>query len=170
MGCARALVSGYLNLMRRNIEQLGMIGVLWVACSHVLAAPPPEPPSVICGELFEAVQLGGVFPDSKTFPDAKPKTAPNTIMDVAVQGLRRSGESDLGSAIAISWMRENTDGFRQTGKLAEKYDVTGSDTAKGGEYPTQDGFAWTNRGAARSIRCLSATSCLLPRLTRQPLL
>jgi alpha,alpha-trehalase len=71
-------------------------------------------------------------------------------MDVDVQGLRRSGESDLASAVAISWMRESTDGFRQTGKLVEKYDVTGSDTAKGGEYPTQDGFGWIN-GVLRAL-------------------
>jgi alpha,alpha-trehalase len=63
---------------------------------------------------------------------------------IAVQGLRRSGESDLATAIARSWVRENVDGFRRTGKLVEKYDVTGSDTAAGGEYPTQDGFGWTN--------------------------
>jgi len=63
---------------------------------------------------------------------------------LAVLGLRRSGESDLAMAIALSWIRENVDGFRKTGKLVEKYDVTGSDTARGGEYPTQDGFGWTN--------------------------
>ena len=63
---------------------------------------------------------------------------------IAVQGLRRSGEGDLAMAIALSWVRENVDGFRKTGKLVEKYDVTGSDTAGGGEYPTQDGFGWTN--------------------------
>jgi len=69
---------------------------------------------------------------------------------IAVQGLRRSGENDLASAIASGWVRENVDGFRKTGKLVEKYDVTGSDTAKGGEYPTQDGFGWTN-GVLRAI-------------------
>ncbi|HEU4779303.1 MAG TPA: alpha,alpha-trehalase TreA [Steroidobacteraceae bacterium] len=63
---------------------------------------------------------------------------------IAVEGLRRSGEGDLAAAIARGWIRENVDGFRRTGKLVEKYDVTGSDTARGGEYPTQDGFGWTN--------------------------
>jgi len=63
---------------------------------------------------------------------------------IAVQGLRRSGEGELARAIAFGWIRENVSGYRSTGKLVEKYDVTGSDTARGGEYPTQDGFGWTN--------------------------
>jgi alpha,alpha-trehalase len=63
---------------------------------------------------------------------------------IAVEGLRRSGEADLAEAIARGWIRENIGGFRSTGKLVEKYDVTGNDAARGGEYPTQDGFGWTN--------------------------
>jgi alpha,alpha-trehalase len=69
---------------------------------------------------------------------------------IAVLGLQRSGESDLAMAIALRWVRENADGFRKTGKLVEKYDVTGNDEARGGEYPTQDGFGWTN-GVLRSL-------------------
>jgi alpha,alpha-trehalase len=35
--------------------------------------------------------------------------------------------------------------FRQTGKLTEKYDVVHANKpGGGGEYPTQDGFGWTN--------------------------
>jgi alpha,alpha-trehalase len=44
--------------------------------------------------------------------------------------------------------------FRQTGKLEEKYDVI--DTGRrggGGEYPTQDGFGWTN-GVMRKLAAL----------------
>jgi alpha,alpha-trehalase len=35
---------------------------------------------VVYGELFDAVQRERVFPDSKTFPDALPKTHPDAIM------------------------------------------------------------------------------------------
>lgn len=69
---------------------------------------------------------------------------------IAVLGLRRSGEADLATAIAFSWVRENVDGFQKTGKLVEKYDVTGRNVATGGEYPTQDGFGWTN-GVLRAL-------------------
>ncbi len=35
--------------------------------------------------------------------------------------------------------------YRSTGKLVEKYDVIATNQAAGGgEYPTQDGFGWTN--------------------------
>jgi alpha,alpha-trehalase len=63
---------------------------------------------------------------------------------IAVEGFRRSGETELAEAIARAWMRENIEHYRNTGKLVEKYDVTGNDAASGGEYPTQDGFGWTN--------------------------
>jgi alpha,alpha-trehalase len=63
---------------------------------------------------------------------------------IAIQGLRRSGEGDLADAIAHRWVRKNVDVFRTSGNLVEKYDVTGAGTARGGEYPTQDGFDWTN--------------------------
>ena len=36
-------------------------------------------PDVQYGELFEAVQLAPVFPDSKTFPDCLPKQSPDSI-------------------------------------------------------------------------------------------
>jgi len=36
------------------------------------------------------------------------------------------------------------DYYERTGKLVEKYDVTGDAAAGGGEYPLQDGFGWTN--------------------------
>ncbi len=39
------------------------------------------PPDKIYGDLFEAVQLNAVFPDSKTFVDCTPKFAPKQIME-----------------------------------------------------------------------------------------
>jgi alpha,alpha-trehalase len=71
---------------------------------------------------------------------------------IAIRGLARFGENDLSNAIALGWQRENVEGFRKSGKLVEKYDVTGDADAKGGEYPTQDGFGWTN-GVLRASYC-----------------
>jgi alpha,alpha-trehalase len=73
--------------------------------------------------------------------------APNgwaPLVWMTVEGLRRYGEAGLADAITSGWRRENVEVFRRTGKLTEKYDVTGSDDARGGEYPNQDGFGWTN--------------------------
>jgi alpha,alpha-trehalase len=67
----------------------------------------------------------------------------------------------LAEAIARSWQRENDQVFNRTGKLVEKYDVTANDDAHGGEYPTQDGFGWTN-GVLWAIQCSDAA--VLPSL------
>ena len=44
------------------------------------AAALPEPPRVLFKDLFVAVQTGKVFPDSKTFADAIPKSSPSEIL------------------------------------------------------------------------------------------
>jgi alpha,alpha-trehalase len=90
--------------------------------------------------------------------------APNgwpPLLWITVEGLRRYGENSLADTISDRWIRENVGGFRSTGKLVEKYDVTGDAEAKGGEYPTQDGFGWTN-GVLRALatatkQCAAAT-------------
>ncbi len=69
---------------------------------------------------------------------------------IAIQGLARYDEKDLARAIAWRWVNENLDGFRGEHKLVEKYDVEGKGPARDGEYPTQDGFGWTN-GILRAL-------------------
>ena len=44
------------------------------------AATIPEPPRVLFKDLFVAVQTSKVFPDSKTFADAIPKSSPSEIL------------------------------------------------------------------------------------------
>jgi len=64
---------------------------------------------------------------------------------IAVKGLLNYDEKELAEAISRSWISLNVKVFAETGKLMEKYDVTDlTKTAGGGEYPTQDGFGWTN--------------------------
>jgi len=84
--------------------------------------------------------------------------APNgwaPLVWMTIEGLRRYGEADLADFIARGWRRENVDVFRRTGKLTEKYDVTGNADARGGEYPNQDGFGWTN-GVLWQLECGAA--------------
>jgi alpha,alpha-trehalase len=69
---------------------------------------------------------------------------------IAIRGLGRFAEAGLAEAIASGWVRENLTEFAHSGKLVEKYDVTGTAGARGGEYPTQDGFGWTN-GVLRAL-------------------
>jgi len=64
---------------------------------------------------------------------------------IAVQGLINYEEHNLAESISRNWMNLNLKVFNETGKLMEKYDVVDlSKPAGGGEYPSQDGFGWTN--------------------------
>lgn len=72
---------------------------------------------------------------------------------IAVKGLRDYGHGELAGTIAKRWIAENVAAFHASGKLVEKYDVTGSGAAGGGEYPLQDGFGWTN-GVLRKLLAL----------------
>jgi alpha,alpha-trehalase len=69
---------------------------------------------------------------------------------IAIRGLQNYGQEQLASVIAQRWVAKNLEVFRTTGKLVEKYDLTGAAAAKGGEYPLQDGFGWTN-GVLRKL-------------------
>ena len=64
---------------------------------------------------------------------------------MAIEGLRRSGQKELGEEIKQRWVSLNERVFKETGKLVEKYNVM-DDVLEGGggEYPLQDGFGWTN--------------------------
>lgn len=64
---------------------------------------------------------------------------------VTITGLKNYGHDDLAAEIAERWVKLNSDVFKRTGKLMEKYNVVDTHLeAGGGEYPGQDGFGWTN--------------------------
>jgi alpha,alpha-trehalase len=64
---------------------------------------------------------------------------------MAVRGLENYGQHELALEIARRWLRLNRRVYGQTGKMMEKYDVEdAARPAGGGEYPSQDGFGWTN--------------------------
>ena len=64
---------------------------------------------------------------------------------IAVEGLAGYGQNRLAETIACRWMANVSRVYRSTGKLIEKYDVIETNKpGGGGEYPTQDGFGWTN--------------------------
>jgi alpha,alpha-trehalase len=74
--------------------------------------------------------------------------APNgwaPLQYIAVKGLMNYGYNDLAKTIAENWMSVNEKVFSSTGKMLEKYNVEDiSLESGGGEYPTQDGFGWSN--------------------------
>ena len=59
----------------------------------------PASPQALYGPLFEAVQLGGLFADSKTFVDATPRASAAAILHAYAGDSRRAG-FDLGRFVA----------------------------------------------------------------------
>ena len=77
--------------------------------------------------------------------------------------MRRYGRVALAGAARDRWLALNRRTYRATGKMMEKYDVMDlTRRAGGGEYPTQDGFGWTN-GVALA---LEAQQALTPGIRR----
>ncbi len=73
---------------------------------------------------------------------------------IAVAGLRQYRQDALAGTIACRWLVNVNRSYRASGKLVEKYDVvTTGRPGGGGEYPTQDGFGWTN-GVTRRLMAL----------------
>ena len=74
---------------------------------------------------------------------------------LSIEGVRRYGRADLADAAARRWLSLLDRTYRATGRMMEKYDVvTTNRKAGGGEYPTQDGFGWTNGVALALLKGL----------------
>lgn len=72
---------------RRFLAELGIAALLAVvgACESrqagtAVSSAPPYEPSHALGQLFHDVQMARVFPDSKTFVDARPLSAPANVV------------------------------------------------------------------------------------------
>ena len=64
---------------------------------------------------------------------------------ITISGLRNYAQNDLAEEIKERWLSVNRQVYKDTYKLLEKYNVEDlSKESGGGEYPTQDGFGWTN--------------------------
>ena len=64
---------------------------------------------------------------------------------MAIEGVRRYGRTALADTARGRWLSLVRTTYHCTGKMTEKYDVVDAGRrAGGGEYPTQDGFGWTN--------------------------
>lgn len=53
-----------------------------------------QTPDIVFGDLFKEVQMSGIFPDSKTFPDMVPKSHPDEILK-SFQDWKSKGSKDL---------------------------------------------------------------------------
>lgn len=69
---------------------------------------------------------------------------------IAAMGLIRYGHGELGRTIADRWTSTVGGDYETLGFLFEKYDVEHQTPGRGGEYPVQIGFGWTN-GVVRAF-------------------
>jgi alpha,alpha-trehalase len=80
---------------------------------------------------------------------------------IAISGLRQYRKLPLAETIACRWMVNVSRVYAETGKLVEKYDVVSTGRkGGGGEYPTQDGFGWTNGVMRKLITLYPADAAL----------
>ena len=89
---------------------------------------------------------GGVV--STPFNTGQQWDAPNgwaPLQWITIKGLKNYGFDSLASRITNRWLHLNEEVYKRTFKMLEKYNVEDlSKESGGGEYPTQDGFGWTN--------------------------
>ena len=93
-----------------------------------------------------------------TFASGQQWDAPNgwpPLEWLTIEGVRRYDRADLADAARDRWLALNRRTYRATGKMTEKYDVVDLNRhAGGGEYPTQDGFGWSNGVALALVKTL----------------
>jgi alpha,alpha-trehalase len=127
-------------------QQKTVFSLAAVAPLFVKTAKPEQAVKVAALIKEKFLRAGGVVSTLKT--TGQQWDAPNgwaPLQWMTIMGLENYGEQAIASEIATRWIKLNTEVFKRTGKLMEKYNVI--DTALeagGGEYPGQDGFGWTN--------------------------
>lgn len=84
-----------------------------------------------------------------------------------VQGFVAYGHDTLAKEIATRWCQVVFDVYGRTGRFLEKYDVVNLSAGRGGEYPVQAGFGWTNgvtqRLATFAVGASNPSLCSSPR-------
>ncbi len=104
---------------------------------------------VIEGKFLKAGGVVTTLRSSGQQWDSPNGWAPHQWM--AYAGLERYGFSTLAEKIRTRWTLLNRKVYMINGRLMEKYDVINlNKKSGGGEYPTQDGFGWTN-GVYRAL-------------------
>jgi alpha,alpha-trehalase len=140
---------------------------LYPLFTHV--ASEAQAASVAAATERELLEPGGIV--ATPIVTGQQWDAPNgwaPLQWIAVAGLRAYGRDRLANAIGCRFMVSVERVYRETGKLVEKYDVIATDRpGGGGEYPTQDGFGWTN-GVMLKLMALYPADADLPSLDRCP--
>src|SRR6266702_4266258 len=125
----------------------------------------PEQGRAVAARLERDFLKAGGFVTT-LIPSGQQWDAPNgwpPLEWLTIEGVRRYGRADLANRARDRWLALDRRTYRATGKMTEKYDVVDVQRrAGGGEYPTQDGFGWTN-GVALALAAQRAATLPLTR-------
>ncbi|MEP6885448.1 MAG: alpha,alpha-trehalase TreF, partial [Gammaproteobacteria bacterium] len=118
-------------------------------------ADQPQAAAVAAAVYRDLLKSGGIV--TTPLVSGQQWDAPNgwaPLQWIGISGLRRYSIAPLADSIACRWMLNVNRVYGESGKLVEKYDVISTGrSGGGGEYPTQDGFGWTN-GVMRKLMAL----------------
>lgn len=109
-------------------------------------ATPEQAKTVVENVKKSLLYAGGVA--TSQIVSGQQWDAPNgwaPLQWVVIKGFEHYGYTAEADLIASRWLKLCEKVYNRTGKMMEKYNVMDTTlTAGGGEYPTQDGFGWTN--------------------------
>jgi len=121
----------------------------------VALANPAQAKGVAAAVNRDLLKPGGIVTTPET--TGQQWDAPNgwpPLQWIGIWGLRRYSILPLADTVACRWMSNVNHVYGESDKLVEKYDVVATGKpGGGGEYPTQDGFGWTN-GVMRKLMVL----------------
>jgi alpha,alpha-trehalase len=145
----------YLDFGLTNGARMSLVSAATLYPLFVSLASKTQATAVANITARELLKAGGIV--TTTLATGQQWDSPNgwaPLQWIAISGLRGYGEDSLAATIACRWMANVNDVYRHSGKLVEKYDVvTVGRSGGGGEYPSQDGFGWTN-GVMRKLMAL----------------
>jgi alpha,alpha-trehalase len=123
--------------------------------AFVSLAVQPQVAAVATTVSRDLLKSGGIV--ATPLQSGQQWDAPNgwaPLQWIGVSGLRQYAISPLAETLACRWIQNVNHVYDESGKLVEKYDVVATGRpGGGGEYPTQDGFGWTN-GVMRKLMAL----------------
>jgi alpha,alpha-trehalase len=148
LGAAYDSADGWFYDVRwRTTERVRDRPTLAAAAPLYFGLATPEQGSAVAARLARDFLKPGGFVTT-LIASGQQWDAPNgwpPLQWLAIQGVRRYGRADVADTARARWLALNRRVYRATGKMTEKYDVLDPNKpAGGGEYPTQDGFGWTN--------------------------
>jgi len=159
----------YLDYRWTQKQRVGRVSAATLYPLFTRVASDAQAAAVAAAAARDLLEPGGIVAtpvDTGQQWDAPNGWAP--LQWIAVAGLRSFGRDRLAESIACRFMVNVARVYRQTGKLVEKYDVIATDRpGGGGEYPTQDGFGWTN-GVMLKLMALYPADADLPSPDRCP--